>query len=154
MAANHSETNVINVPINALIALLRDPGFANFVDITPKSENFVPTGVVFEFTHGVSFSSWGENITITLTYVNDSTTKVDIYSECRMPTQIIDWGKNKRVVTGIFEGIYAGVGRFVQGAPVQEPQPQQPENSKFCIKCGTKLDGDSVFCFNCGTKLG
>ena len=37
-----------------------------------------------------------------------------------------------------------------------EGSPHSDNNgeSKFCTKCGTKLDGSSKFCSNCGTRLG
>ena len=160
MAANHRGTNVINANINALIALIRDPGFSGALNISMKSENPTPVGVWYRFHHGVSFSSWGEKITITLTYINDYSTNVDIHSECGMPTQVIDWGKNKRIVCNIFENIEANIGRFAQVAPaqsqqpVQPQQPQQPTGANFCTKCGARLAMGGNFCTKCGAKIG
>ena len=39
----------------------------------------------------MGFRSWGENITITVRMNGN----VEIMSECRLPTPIVDWGKNK-----------------------------------------------------------
>jgi hypothetical protein len=43
----------------------------------------------------MSLRSWGENITVTVG--TDGTT--EIVSECRFPTQFVDWGKNRANVT-------------------------------------------------------
>ncbi len=37
-----------------------------------------------------------------------------------------------------------------QSVSVTEPQD---DNSFYCHRCGTKLDGDSLYCHNCGTKI-
>jgi hypothetical protein len=49
---------------------------------------------------GFSFSSYGENVSI---QVGDSGSTVDVRSECIWPTQLVDWGKNRRNVTRFFE---------------------------------------------------
>ena len=43
----------------------------------------------------MSVRSWGEDITVTVG--TDGT--AEIMSECRFPTQILDWGKNRANVT-------------------------------------------------------
>ena len=53
----------------------------------------------------MSFVSYGEKITVTLTYLGEDKTQIDIVSECGMPTQIIDYGKNKKNVNAIFDYI-------------------------------------------------
>lgn len=149
MAANYSDTNVLNANINQVIALIRDISFSNVLNIEMKSENPTPTGVWYRFHHGVSFTSWGEKITISLTPVGPSATRIDITSECGMPTQVIDWGKNKSIVCNVFEYIGANIGRFVQVPPAQ---PGQQAYDKYCFQCGTGLSASSNFCTKCGAK--
>lgn len=154
MAANHSASNVLNADINCVIALLRDITFSTSLNLEMKSENPTPTGVWYRFHHGVSFSSWGEKITISLTPQGVGATRIDITSECGMPTQVVDWGKNKRNVCNIFEYIAANIGRFLQIPPMQQPvqQPLQQRGNRFCIKCGAQIVVGSAFCSQCGTK--
>lgn len=44
-----------------------------------------------------SWTSWGENITVTLTQGHQGT-HVRIRSECSFPLQLLDWGRNKQNV--------------------------------------------------------
>jgi len=46
--------------------------------------------------------SWSEKIHI---YVADN--QIDIVSECAMPTQIMDWGKNKRNVKKFVQNLHS-----------------------------------------------
>jgi hypothetical protein len=55
------------------------------------------TGTVHAETR-VSMSSWGEKVTV---YV-DAYNQVSVTSQCLLPTQLIDWGKNKRNVNRFF----------------------------------------------------
>lgn len=50
----------------------------------------------------LSFFSWGEIITIELSKFS-SLTEVTISSRCRLATQIVDWGKNRRNVQSIVD---------------------------------------------------
>ncbi len=45
--------------------------------------------------------SWGEDITVTV----GTDGHVEIASQCRFPTQMLDWGKNKANVTKSFTGL-------------------------------------------------
>jgi len=55
---------------------------------------------------GVSFSSFGENIiAICKPDELNEKCKVFIASECKVATTLVDWGKNKRNVTEIFNYI-------------------------------------------------
>ena len=73
--------------------------------------------------------------------MGEAVTHVRIHSECGMPTQVIDWGKNQQVVCNIYEYLEANVRRYPAGpapfgapqaapqfqpqaAPVAAPQPQ------------------------------
>ena len=110
-----------------LVNILRSPGFSAPLNITLKSENPSPSGVWFRFHHGMSWVSYGEKITITLTPLAATTILVQIHSECGMPTQIIDWGKNRSVVTNIYNQLMISLtsnpdAYSAQSAPQQAPQ--------------------------------
>lgn len=166
MAAKYENTYVISASMEQLRGAILDQAFSSKLNVTLKSENPSPTGVWYRFHHGVSFTSWGEKITITLTPMGNMATQVNIHSECGMPTQIIDWGKNKQVVCNIYEYLEANVGRYPAGAPqVQgaqppqfqqaQPQPQfQPvQQGSFCRNCGAAVSPQAAFCMSCGAKL-
>ncbi len=119
-----------------------------------KSENPQGNGVWFRIHHGMSFASYGEKITITLTPQGNST-HIHILSECGMPTQLVDYGKNKSNVTLLFQYLE-------QGMPIGAPQPApaapqakvQPDPAVvFCTSCGQKNDAAANFCKGCGAPL-
>ena len=132
MAANSNRTIFINSDINYVAGVLRNFHFQNYTGFAIKSE--LPSynnGVCFRFTNSVSFTSWGEEIMITITPDNSGALRVDIASECTMPTQIIDWGKNKEnlnKVVGYLQNFCrqnnAQQGYAQQGYP-QQGYPQQ-----------------------------
>ncbi len=103
------------------------------LNVNLKSENPGANGSVwFRVLHGMSMASYGEKITITLTPVGAGT-DVHILSECGMPTQIVDYGKNRQNCAAIFayfdRGIeaanqYAGAQPQPQPQPMPQPQPQ------------------------------
>ena len=62
-------------------------------------------GCWFSLCRNASLASWGENITVALYPVDGFTTDIDIHSECALPTQIIDYGKNKKNVETLFQYI-------------------------------------------------
>ena len=114
MGASHSDRVVFNVPISALQYLIRENHFSNYLNISMKSENLFTNGVWYRFHHGMSFTSYGEKITITLTSLDAYSTMVDLHSECGLPTQIFDWGKNKSNCDAIIEYIQNNINRFIQ----------------------------------------
>lgn len=57
------------------------------------------SGSRFVAAVGVSFWSWGEKITVDI----DGESTIWVESKCRLPTQCIDWGKNRRNVNAFFE---------------------------------------------------
>ncbi len=169
MAARYENTYTMPADINQIISVIRDPAFTAKLNLDFKSENPTATNVWFRFHHGVTFTSWGEKITITLTPANNAT-QVHIRSECAMPTQVADWGKNKQVVSNIYEYLKANTA----GAPAYRPnptpaqaapQPQapvcqqpvaaaQPQAAKaFCTACGKPLANGNLFCGYCGAKV-
>ncbi len=150
MAANHSMTVNFDTSMDHIRDILKTPSFSSKLRIALKSENPTPTGVWFRFLHGVTFTSWGEKITITLTPLSATTTKVEVLSECGMPTQIIDWGKNKQNVCNIVEYIENSLA--TTPAPTSIPQQNTQGETKFCINCGKQLVKESNFCSTCGAK--
>ena len=57
----------------------------------------LPSGIITG-KFGANLFSWGEEVTVTITDNGDVTIK----SACVLPTQIIDWGRNKKNVIKIF----------------------------------------------------
>ena len=152
MAANHQENYTMNVNIQTLCNIIRSQGFAEQLRTELKSENPTPTGVWFRLHHGATFTSWGEKITITLTPCGANATQVTIHSECGMPTQVIDWGKNKQIVCNVYEYLAANV----ENQPLAQPRETAfvPPAANFCSRCGTPVAGANAnFCRNCGAKL-
>ena len=43
--------------------------------------------------------------------------------------------------------------RFYEEDKAAKESTKSAEKSKFCPKCGTKLEGDSKFCPACGEKI-
>lgn len=118
MAANARFYKVYPVEIAYFTNKIRSIAYAGR-DYSYVSEQTFNGGIVINLKHGVSLSSWGENIRVCLTAQGDQTV-VDIYSECVMPTQVIAWGKNQENVQFIF--MY-----LEQGMPMQQYNPyQQP----------------------------
>lgn len=172
MAANYQETYIINATVQALCDVIRNPGFANQLKITIRAEAPTPSGMWYKLYHGTSMSSWGENITVDLMPVGANVTQVHIRSECDMPTQIIDWGKNKEMVHSIHQYLETYVNRNplmqnnmqappmqvppmqaqpMQGQPVQAP-PMQSAGA-FCARCGATVNKGANFCAVCGARL-
>ena len=158
MAAKNREVRQYQANINFLVGALRNIPYSGlgytFVGETPYGN-----GVMIKLSHSVSFSSWGENITILLTPVGEQTS-VDITSECAMPTQIVDWGKNKENVFKVFgylqNQLAAPQQQYAQQPvqqPVQQYAPAPAANEVVCPKCGNRLDTSFKFCNVCGTQL-
>lgn len=93
MGAKHHEKRVYNVDYNAALVAIRSMNKSS-LNIDLQSENPTATGVWFRFTHAMSFKSYGEKITITVNRFANGT-EIDILSECGLPTQMFDMGKNK-----------------------------------------------------------
>ena len=160
MGAKAEESRVYNVTGDRMVAAVRRIPNAG-LNISLTSENPTPTGVWFRFVHGMSFRSYGEKITVTLT-PHGPTTDVHILSECGMPTQIIDYGKNRSNVSAIFQFIDSDLGvvppaqaqqQFAQPAPQAAPQTGVQAGVKYCPKCGRQAAADANFCAACGNKL-
>lgn len=174
MAASFEQDYIFSVNINVLCAMMRDKRFSSELRIDLKSENPELGFVWFRFHHGTSFTSWGEKITITLTPIHELATGVRIHSECGMPTQIIDWGKNRQNVTAIYNCMEKRVPYYLGFTPAdvatsaqcsqgqgpsgavhnrQSAQIHAENRANFCPYCGKGAAWDAVFCGYCGKKI-
>lgn len=52
----------------------------------------------------ISVTSWGEQVTVSVSEASEGTV-IDIHSKSRFPLQVIDWGRNKRNVERVAEGL-------------------------------------------------
>lgn len=145
MAASNQAVSTYQWTVQQIREMLFNPMFLSSNSFTFKGEFPTFNGTVIQFTHGVSFSSWGENIQITITVNpgNSNYTDVFVRSECSMPTQIVDWGKNQENLNKIFTYL----NQFVPVTPVQAPA------AAFCTSCGTALTPGAMFCTACGMKV-
>ena len=148
MAASYAGSIDFNISAEQIVNVLRERAFCSVLNLELKSENPTPTGVWFRFHHGTTFLSWGEKITITVTPLPGGITRVDASSECGLPTQVIDWGKNKQNVCNILEYVEK---RLNSAAPTQAQAPTTCA-TKYCFNCGKQIGADANFCCFCGTK--
>lgn len=77
----------------------------NIHGYTFNREDPYQNGARFVFNSGMNFASWGETIYITVLPVGPRSTSIEVRSECALPTQIIDYGKNASNVRDIFKQI-------------------------------------------------
>ena len=148
MGAKHRETRVFPGPIDYYVNRLRniyDAGLQFGITGEQPAQN----GIMITMTHGMTFSSWGEKILVTLT-AQGNQTEIEVFSECAMPTQLFDLGKNKENVAQI-------LGYLASGAPQPQQGYAQPQRQAggfgFCPNCGNALNTDGAFCPNCGAKV-
>lgn len=151
MGANYRSAIQVPVPLMPIVNFLREAELRGRFSLDLRGENPTATNVWFHFHHGVTFSSWGENITVIVTPISDSLTSIDCFSECSLPTQIVDMGKNKQNVTNILNYIH----ERLACSPASQPAPATAApavEKKFCFHCGNKLQASDAFCPACGTK--
>ena len=146
MAAQHSGSFVIQSSLAQVNALICDPAFAHSTELTYASYIPLPNQMTFNFTTGVTFTSWGEIVQITIAATAPNQVLMTINSECAMPTQIVDWGKNRENVTRIINYVTQNIGRYTMTPPPTAPAQQ------FCQHCGNRVTGGN-FCPKCGQKL-
>lgn len=65
---------------------------------------------------GPSMKSWGETVTITCFYLDESHTRIQITSVPVVPTTLVDWGKGNRNITNVLNAL----------KQVLPPLPQTP----------------------------
>lgn len=63
----------------------------------------VPYGKVWRIEESLSMSSWGCNIEVRMV----GPARVHVRSECALPTQCVDWGKNARNVRALETALLA-----------------------------------------------
>ena len=160
MAAKHQKLFVMNARIELISIIIRDSRFSQALRLELKSENPMADGVWYRFHHGTTFTSWGEKITITLKRINEVSTSLDIHSECGMPTQIIDWGKNRQNVCNIYEYIERELKRGANYAQAASALPNasatyvsSEATVSFCSQCGSRVTPNDNFCTKCGNKI-
>ena len=155
MGARHENYYEVGAGIDAIRRVISCRDFCEKLNLELKSENPDGERVWYRFHHGVTFTSWGEKITITLTPRSENLTSVVILSECGMPTQFIDWGKNKSNVNNIFKYIEQTLLTPCASSEHTPPRAKKTDESviNFCNACGNRVIPGSVFCSYCGKKL-
>ena len=165
MGVKKEQTFTVNGNLENICHILRDARFYYDLKMKLESEMAGPTNAVYQFKHGMTLTSYGERVTITLMAINPGTTSVTIRSECVVPTQIIDYGKNNSNITKIIA--YINNNAMVYGVPQgYTPSPQNPyaapsqeisaasvSTANFCSNCGVQLNPGAVFCHSCGVKV-
>lgn len=125
MAANYQETRVYQAPMSCLLMILRSPQMCAALNIELKSEFPQPNGAWFGFNHGMTSSPYGEKITVAFEDVGEGSVRATVHSECGVPDQTVDWGKNKSNVEVIFNYIEAALSQapkdfFATGEPIDQ----------------------------------
>ena len=105
MAAKSNDRVIVTAKLMFLVERLRQINGYNVVREYADGRG----GAIFELTHDISFASWGENIKMDLYPCNEQQTVVEIISECALPTQMIDWGRNKTNVNEILTYLLSGL---------------------------------------------
>ena len=75
-----------------------------FLNLKFKNIYFDEEDSSFSAKTRMSIYSWSEYVTVKLSE-NGNFTEVDFKSKCALPTQIIDWGKNKRNSKKFFKNL-------------------------------------------------
>lgn len=147
MAAKHQSRKIYQLDIEKVRNAILGVGVSERLPFGFKSESIVGASKVFNLSSDINLASWGEKITVTLTSVEGGTC-VDVLSECAMPTQIIDWGKNQKNV----EALFSFLDRNAAVAVVNVPSAAPASEVCFCAKCGNKMQKSDKFCCKCGEK--
>ena len=162
MAASAQEGRIYPVAMDFVLWKLRNIETAG-LNLSLKSENPEQNGSIwFRIHHGMSMASYGEKITVTVAPAQGGTS-IHILAQCGLPTQVIDYGKNKKNVAAIFRYIEDGMNaappaQQYAAQPVQQPVQQPvaqpaPGAVKYCPNCGAPNNPQSNFCIQCGTRL-
>lgn len=105
MAAKYRQSISLNASVEQILAVIKNMDFFKKFNIDYNGEDHTSAGVVFKFDHGITATSWGEKITITITSVSPQQIGIEVFSKCSNPLQVFDWGKNKQIVCGILDYI-------------------------------------------------
>ena len=165
------DTRVYQIPYNTIGNLMGSAQFAQSLAYKLRDSGPTQNGYQFRFSHDITLMSYGEYITIWLTPTGPSTTQVEVESACVMPTQIFDWGTNKKNIEALWRYLDGTLVQPMQ-QPVQQPvqqsyvqpvqqyaQPVQQTyaaapQGNFCNQCGNPVPAGSRFCGRCGSQLG
>ncbi len=105
MAAKAEKTYTLSIQLAAIVERLRTVDNAGIgMKYAGESPGYNGSYIV-NLRHGMSLSSWGEEITVTIVPVDAVNCNVTVHSKCTMPTQLIDWGKNGKIVDQVFQFI-------------------------------------------------
>ena len=105
MAAKAEKTYMLTMQLAAIVEKLRMADHSNTgIKYAGESQGYGGSYIV-NLRHGMSISSWGEDITVTIVPVDAANCNVTVHSKCAMPTQLIDWGKNAKIVDKVFQFI-------------------------------------------------
>ncbi len=97
-----------------------------------RTENFVRLKV------GFNWRSWGESIDVAMHGIGDQMI-VDVRSQCTWPMTVVDWGKNERNVTLLFQELDALLPPSMGGSKIA-----------LCPSCGAALvDARDDACRGC-----
>ena len=103
MGKKYSETTSIPetgiAARDRILKALERSGFRNI--------RFIEETEIYLAETSVSLWSWAENIHIATT-VSENKTRLEFTSKCALPTQIIDWGKNKNNTLKFIHNIQNG----------------------------------------------
>jgi hypothetical protein len=69
---------------------------------------------VITASKGVSFKTWGSNITVAVTPLEPSKCRVVMTSETALPTVLVDWGEQEGNCRKFFQIFHHLVGQFIQ----------------------------------------
>ena len=145
MAQFIKEKKKLNATLNQIEAMMQDVSFCKTLKFSFKEKSCSQEKRQFVFNHGVSFTSWGESIAITAVRIEDGV-EVEVFSQALMPTQIIDFGKNKKNVKLVFDYITNNLAKYTDDLCNEILMKKQ------CVSCGKDLKKDDNFCPICGSK--
>lgn len=180
MAASYKESKIYACSAQEIMTELSFPRTHSMLGVSQKGVQ--PWLMQYQFTKSVSLTSWGEKINIKLTPIGENQTSVEVHSECALPTQVIDWGKNKENVRGIFYQLDSLLLQYIkknvaapqpvpaaaaqQANAAEQSAPQQPQPAAqnaapmtpgaygiHCTSCGMPLPSAANFCSRCGTPV-
>ena len=105
MAAKYTDTVLATAQLMTLVQRAR--AIQGFTIVSELADG--RGGVNFHMSASINFASWGEKIDLHMFPYNEQQTMVEIKSECAMPTQLFDMGKNKENVEKIMGYILGGI---------------------------------------------
>jgi len=80
-----------------------------------KDVVWLPNGLQVSCKTSAGMQSWGEKVTVSITPAGE----VRVWSECAMPTQLVDWGKNGQNCSQILSLVASQL--YAASVPVTRP---------------------------------